>query len=503
MTGIILPDRFRPRILADLGQLSEGEDLLSLGVQGSMNVKSMVFRCFFVLIIASGLPSFGQLPDNDAGLDSASNSTKPRKLAPGVLTVVPATFDAQDTALGPYELDLVKKFPELAWEAPNFPDSKPHFASSEETLVQLSKGITFRPKRVWSLEFAFKPVRSIALEIPDQQGELQKRIAYYMVYAIRDPGKAVRSVASENSSEIKMVDLAPEAIRTLLRFQIVSKERNFMQDSTIEPIAKALIESKERIGQPLLDPVEMSQVRIPTDGTPVWGVAIWMDVDPKADFFAVDVRGLTSAYQIREEDGNETSYDRKTLRIYHWRAGDDLAQEKHRIRLGIPPYIGPDKEEIAYSFKDREEVLAETNAIEMRLAQLTDEESTSAMLANTLKNATVEELGLAFEIAKKASDEAQAVLAEDSDSLAQLKEMVTETEAALAKASESRDSYRAVVSMVPRITETSHQLIRSILSVRLLYLRDLTSELNRTLRMKDTLDKFNLEGRLDYQWVYR
>ena len=468
-----------------------------------MNVKSMVFRCFFVLIIASGLPSFGQQPSSDVGLDSASDTIKPRKLAPGVLTVVPASFDAHDTALGPYDLDLVKKFPEIAWEAPNFPDNKPNFASSEETLVQLSKDVTFRPKRVWSLEFAFKPVRSIAVDIPNSQGDLEKRIAYYMVYAVRDPGKAVKSESSDSNSEIKMVDLAPAPIRTLLRFQIVSKERDFMQDSSIEPVAKAIIEAKERIGQPLLDPIEMSQMRIPSDGTPVWGVAIWMDVDPKADFFAVDVRGLTSAYQIRKDESNQTSYDRKTLRIYHWRAGDDLAPENHRIRLGVPPYIGPDKEEIAYSFQDREQVLAETTAIEMRLAQLTEEESASEMLANTLKAASVEELALAFEIAKRASDEALVVVPEDSDTLLELKEMVTETEAALAKASESRESYRAVVSMVPRITETSQQLIRSILSVRLLYLRDLTSELNRTLRMKDTLDKFNLEGRLDYQWVYR
>ncbi|MCU0711179.1 MAG: hypothetical protein MUC43_03905 [Pirellula sp.] len=463
----------------------------------------MVFRCFFVFAVACGVPVFGQLPSNEGSSDGAPAMMQPRKLAPGVLTVVPATFDAQDIALGPFDLDLVKKFPELAWGGPNFPDGKPNFASPEETLVQLSKDVTFRPKRVWSLEFAFKPVRSIAVEIPNAEGAVQKRIAYYMIYAVRDPGKAVKSESSDNSSDVKVVDLAPASIRTLLRFQIVSKERDFMQDSSIEPVAKTLIEAKERVGQPLLDPIEMSQIRIPADGTPVWGVAIWMDVDPKADFFAVDVRGLTSAYQIRRDENQETSYDRKTLRIYHWRAGDDLAPENHRIRLGVPPYVGPDKEEVAYSFRDREQVLSETNAIEMRLAQLAEDESTTEMLANTLKNASVDELAAAFEIAKKASDEAIAVVPEDSDSLAELREMVTETEAALAKASESRDSYRAVVSMIPKITETSQQLIRSILSVRLLYLRDLTSELNKTLRMKDTLDKFNLEGRLDYQWVYR
>lgn len=468
-----------------------------------MNVKSMVFRCFFALVVACGVTGFGQQPIDQGGSDAEPAAMKPRKLAPGVLTVVPATFDAHDTALGPYDLDLVKKFPELAWDGPNFPDGKPNFASPEETLVQLSKDVTFRPKRVWSLEFAFKPVRSIAVEIPNADGISEKRVAYYMIYAVRDPGKAIKSEANDSGSDVKVVDLAPAAVRTLLRFQIVSKERDFMQDSSIEPIAKALIEAKERVGQPLLDPIEMSQVRIPADGTPVWGVAIWMDVDPKADFFAVDVRGLTSSYQIRKDEGNGIAYDRKTLRIYHWRAGDDLSPETHRIRLGIPPYVGPDKEEVAYSFRDREEVLAETNAIEMKLAQLAEEESASEMLANTLKNATVEELATAFEIAKNAASDAISVLPEDSESLASLKEMVAETEKALAKASESRDSYRAVVSMVPMITETSHQLIRSILSVRLLYLRDLATELNRTLRMKDTLDKFNLEGRLDYQWVYR
>jgi len=449
------------------------------------------------------LSVFGQQPTDEVAVDFDSSQMKPRKLAPGVLTVVPATFDAQDTALGPFDLDLVKKYPELVWEAPNFPDSKPNFASSEETLVQLSKDVTFRPSRVWSLEFAFKPVRSMAVEIPDAQGDLQKRIAYYMIYAVRDPGKSIKSQASESGSEVSIVDLPSTPIRTLLRFQIVSKELNFMQDASVEPVAKAAIEAKERVGQPLLDPIEMYQMRIPTDGTPVWGVAIWMDVNPKADFFAVDVRGLTSAYKIRKDDANETNYDRKTLRIYHWRAGDDLSPEKHRIRLGLPPFVGPDKDEVAYSFQDREAVLQEANAIEMRLSQLAEEQLASEELAKTIRNLPVEELAVAFQLAQQSSQEAISLLPEDSDSLAILNEMVEETQAALGKAEEDRDAYRSVVSLVPRINETSQKLIRSILSVRLLYLRDLTAELNKTLRMKDTLDKFNLEGRLDYQWVYR
>jgi hypothetical protein len=276
-----------------------------------------------------------------------------------------------------------------------------------------------------------------------------------------------------------------------------------MQDSTIEPVVKTLIEAKERVGQPLLDPIEMSQVQIPADGTPVWGVAIWMDVDPKADFFAVDVRGLTSAYRIRVDEDAKTNFDRKTLRIYHWRAGDDLEPDKHRIRLGLPPYVGPDRLEVAYNFRDREEVLSEIALIEMRLAKLSEEKIDTEMLANTLRNASSEELASAFSVAKVFASEAMRLLPEDSESGPALQEMVEETERALLSAAENRDAYRAAVSLIPRITDTSEKLIRSVLSVRLLYLRDLVSELDKTLRMQDTLDKFNLEGRLDYQWVYR
>ncbi|XZE22131.1 hypothetical protein SH449x_002047 [Pirellulaceae bacterium SH449] len=473
-----------------------------------MNVKSMVFRCFFLFLLGCGVSAFAQQPSESGALDLGLSGQDegglgPRKLAPGVLTVVPATFDAQDTALGPYDLELLSRFPELAWGEPNFPEGKPNFASSEETLYQLSRGVTLRPKRVWSLDFAFKPVRSIAVEIPNAQGELQKRIAYYMVYSVRNPGKGVRSEASDANAEVRIVDLPAAPIRTLLRFQIVSKERGFMQDSSIEPIAKTFIEAKERVGQPLLDPIEMSQVQIPADGTPVWGVAIWMDVDPKADFFAVDVRGLTSAYRIRVDEDAKANFDRKTLRIYHWRAGDDLEPEKHRIRLGLPPYVGPDRLEVAYTFNDREEVLSEITAIEMRLAKLSEEKIDTEMLANTLRNASPEELETAFSVAKVFAGEAMRILPDDSGSGPVLQEMVEETERALLSAAENRDAYRAAVSLIPRIADTSEKLIRSVLSVRLLYLRDLASELNKTLRMKDTLDKFNLEGRLDYQWVYR
>ncbi|MCE2754217.1 MAG: hypothetical protein LW720_20355, partial [Pirellula sp.] len=103
------------------------------------------------------------------GLAQAQDSANPtdnglglggRKLADGVLTVIPPDQNAEDTALGPFDLEFVAKHPELNWTGPDFPNNQPNFASPAETLLYQSKNVTFRHP-VWGLEFAFKPMRLI------------------------------------------------------------------------------------------------------------------------------------------------------------------------------------------------------------------------------------------------------------------------------------------------------------------------------------------------------
>jgi hypothetical protein len=136
-----------------------------------------------------------------------------------------------------------------------------------------------------------------------------------------------------------------EGVRFLPRFTIVSKERNLSIDAQILPAARDAIAARERVGKKLHDHIDISRLfideaNLEADNS-VWGVATWTDVDPRLDFFAIDVRGLTNAYKIRIDSEGKKNFDRKTLRIYFWRPGDALDVAQDKILLGLPAYTGP------------------------------------------------------------------------------------------------------------------------------------------------------------------
>jgi hypothetical protein len=277
-----------------------------------------------------------------------SQTESGRKLAEGVLTVVPPDQDAEDTALGPYDLDFLKNHPELEWAAPDFPENKPFFASPSETLVSLSKDVTFRHE-VWGLEFSFKPARLIEVDLPTPAGEMERKVVWYLVYKVRYVGSDLHPKVEtpDGTQEIPSdpAEMKREGVRFLPRFTIVSKERNLSIDAQILPAARDAIAARERVGKKLHDHIDISRLfideaNLEADNS-VWGVATWTDVDPRLDFFAIDVRGLTNAYKIRIDSDGKKNFDRKTLRIYFWRPGDALDVAQDKILLGLPAYSGP------------------------------------------------------------------------------------------------------------------------------------------------------------------
>jgi hypothetical protein len=77
----------------------------------------------------------------------------------------------------------------------------------------------------------------------------------------------------------------------------------------------------------------------------VWGVALWEDVDPRVDFFAVYVQGLSNAYQwvdppgtyaLGDPPGKGRRFLRKTLQLDFWRPGDEFGEMDYEIRFGTP-----------------------------------------------------------------------------------------------------------------------------------------------------------------------
>ncbi len=279
-----------------------------------------------------------------------------RELAEGVLTVIPPSQNANDTAIGPLSLDYVAKHPELEWSGPGFPKSEPNFASRSETLLEMGRDVTLRHP-IWGLEFAFKPLRTIEADVPMASGKMQRKLVWYLVYRVRYiGGDLLPSLTVSEDGESVPEPPKPvifNSVRFLPRFTLTDTQANVVRDSQILSTVIPQIAAKERIGKPVLDTFQISRTEIlPSNGdkdNPVWGIATWTDVDGRADFLTVQVKGLTNAYQVKVDSAGNNVYKRKTLELHFWRPGDSLSQTQDRVRLGVPAFL--DSSEQQYVLK--------------------------------------------------------------------------------------------------------------------------------------------------------
>ncbi len=82
-----------------------------------------------------------------------------------------------------------------------------------------------------------------------------------------------------------------------------------------------------------------------TDDRSVWGVATWVGIDPRIDFFSIYINGLTNAYRwtdppgafkAGDPPGTGRQYKHKTLQLNFWRPGDEFALLEDEIHIGAP-----------------------------------------------------------------------------------------------------------------------------------------------------------------------
>ncbi len=280
------------------------------------------------------------------GSHAAGQSTQ---FAPGVLTVIPPDPQYEETYSGPMELlEIVKGLPQLEWN--------PNYTAKSHTIFERAKLVTLR-RTVWNLEFAFKPLRMLEVDVPQPSGKMQRKRIWYMVYRVRYSGNDLQPDPVQDKFGHTMYDAKAVAHENRFFFpQLILESLDFgksYQDRII-PAAKELIAKRELRGQQLLNSVEISRTPIPlsTADVPndVWGVATWEDIDPRIDFFSVLVKGLTNAYKPVNlpnsfKPGDPPGAGRqllaKTLRLNFWRPGDTVHEHEEEIRFGVPVDADP------------------------------------------------------------------------------------------------------------------------------------------------------------------
>jgi hypothetical protein len=223
-----------------------------------------------------------------------------------------------------------------------------------------AKNADFR-REIWALQFKFKPMRMISVDVPQPSGMMQRKLIWYMVYSVTNTGKILvpaqaASLPYENELADKQKVYEIKTVEKPIHFipEFLLEGHNRLKDKDTEaftksypdrviPVADAAIQLREGYGQKLHTSVEMN--REIAVGQTVWGAATWEDIDPKIVWFSVYVTGLTNAYRWTDAPGEYKAGDpigkgrkllRKTLKLNFWRPGDEFFETEDEIRYGIP-----------------------------------------------------------------------------------------------------------------------------------------------------------------------
>lgn len=276
---------------------------------------------------------------------TARGQESPRPLAPGVLTVIPADAQPSETVTGPVAIpEIVEGMKDLKWT--------PQFAPESETILDRAAHTVFR-RPVWCLEFAFKPLRMIDVDVPQSSGKMQRKRVWYLVYRVKNNGYDLNPTATPDKWGHSVYSVEQVNFKTR-RFlpHIVLHSFEFGKEylDRVIPSAQRAIEEREHMGIKLYNSVEISRVSVPLSDERVdrsiWGVAMWEDVDSRMDFFSINVGGLTNSFRLADAASDAAgaadapNKDRrilmKTLQLNFWRPGDAVLEHESEFHFGIP-----------------------------------------------------------------------------------------------------------------------------------------------------------------------
>ena len=292
-------------------------------------------------VLALLLPNWalGQQPLSGVRATATAGRTGPfRALVPGVEVTIPPDRQEEETYSKHDIMEIIRGIPGLEWT--------PKFASTTQTLRSMATQTIFR-RDIWCLELTFKPVRMIWVDVPQSSGKMQRKLIWYMVYHVKNPGKHLSPTKQEDGTyALATVD---RDVRFFPQFVLESDEYKTTQLDRVIPMAVAAIQQKEDPNRKLLNSVEIGAKRIPVSSDlvdhSVWGVATWEDVDSRVDTFSVLVEGLTNAYRWVDAPEQFSRGDppgkgrvllQKTLMLNFWRPGDEFVEDQRVIRYGSP-----------------------------------------------------------------------------------------------------------------------------------------------------------------------
>lgn len=306
--------------------------------------RSLVLLGYATVLAVAPAVASAQQPATVAG----NVATAPAEFAPGVVTTIPPSVDRADV-ISIHDVPEIRANESLKWE--------PSSTTKSRTLFEMGKDAVF-VNDVWCLEFAFKPLRMIAVDVPQPSGRVQRKLIWYIVYRVRNTGAGLTGKVNDDGT-FETAAKSTDAIRFVPELVLVSNDRSGGERvrkaylDRIVPAALGPIQQRELPRGVLMNSADLAleDLKVEAGRTQegVWGVAMWEDVDPQIDFFSVYVRGLSNgvewtdppgAFKAGDPPGTGRKFTYKTLQLNFWRPGDDIGENEREVRFGPAPERG-------------------------------------------------------------------------------------------------------------------------------------------------------------------
>ena len=200
-------------------------------------------------IFAIGALAAGLAP---TGLLAAEGTAPYRELAPGVEITIPPDRQEGETVSSHDIVEILRGIPGLEWS--------PKFTPETQTLRQMATGTQFR-RDIWCLEFTFKPVRMLYVDVPQASGKMQRKLIWYLVYRVKNSGAHLKPTKKDDGTVV--VEPVDREVRFFPTFVLEAHDVQKAYLDRVVPVAIPAIEQKEDPNRKLLSSVDIGSKLIP------------------------------------------------------------------------------------------------------------------------------------------------------------------------------------------------------------------------------------------------